>query len=134
MLNVLAKFIASHWARLINLENICMSKSLIFVILLIAAVAGIGYWWYASLLPSGESAPVIIDAELESRLVKYRKLKSIDLDTTPMSEAFFRELVPVPDLLTPLVPVGQNLGRANPFGSIIGGVLVGPTPSPKVAE
>lgn len=111
-----------------------MSKSVIFIILLIAAVAGIGYWWYAVLLPSGQSAPVVIDAALESRLVKYRKLKSINLDTSSMSEAFFRELVQVPDLLTPLVPVGQNLGRANPFGSIIGGVLVGPTPAAEAAE
>ncbi|MBI2121787.1 MAG: hypothetical protein HYT98_01560 [Candidatus Sungbacteria bacterium] len=103
-----------------------MNTQLLIIIILLVVVAGIGFWWFTSVLPGGSDTPAVIDADLETRLVSYRRLESVELDMSAFQDEFFRELVSIPDLLTPLVPEGQVLGRPNPYAAAVGGASSAP--------
>ena len=109
-----------------------MNRQLLIIIILLVAVVGIGYWWFTSVFLADEETQLVIDEAMESRLVSYRRLKSVAFDMTAFQDEFFRELVQLPELLEPLVPTGQNLGRSNPYAAYVGGAspvpASGPTP------
>lgn len=107
-----------------------MSRQLLIIIILIAIVGGIGFWWFTSILPGSPEMSAVIDADLESRLVSYRRLEEVKLDMSAFQDEFFRQLVSIPDLLSPLVPEGQVLGRPNPYAAAAAGAVSTPAPGP----
>lgn len=89
-----------------------MTKALLTISILIAAVGG-GYFWYAN--RSVEPMETLFSAEVQKKLDEYQKINELSPNLSVFDDKLFQVLRPIERVSTASATSTVRRGRDNPF-------------------